>query len=101
MLLSSLGRTLEEIDTMYLQGVLPWKSASWVAPPPEEIARIRKEAGMDLAPPDPENQIQQHLSREQQQDAAAAREAAQEKERELDRSSGEDAAVGEHREGAH
>lgn len=30
---------------MYLQGVLPWKSAKWEAPPPEEIARIRKEAG--------------------------------------------------------
>ncbi|KAJ9607337.1 hexose transporter hxt5 [Cladophialophora chaetospira] len=39
------GRTLEEIDTMYLLGVKPWKSSSWVAPPPEEIARIRREAG--------------------------------------------------------
>jgi len=39
------GRTLEEIDTMYLIGVKPWKSASWVAPPAEEIARIRREAG--------------------------------------------------------
>src|ERR1700761_6857343 len=39
------GRTLEELDTMYIQGVLPWKSYKWVAPPPEEIARIRAEAG--------------------------------------------------------
>jgi MFS transporter, SP family, sugar:H+ symporter len=31
------GRTLEEIDTM--------KSSKWVAPPPEEIAKIRREAG--------------------------------------------------------
>lgn len=30
---------------MYIQGVLPWKSYKWVAPPPEEIARIRAEAG--------------------------------------------------------
>ncbi|EXJ86564.1 MFS transporter, SP family, sugar:H+ symporter [Capronia epimyces CBS 606.96] len=39
------GRTLEEIDTMYLLGVKPWKSSSWVAPPPEEIAAIRRAAG--------------------------------------------------------
>lgn len=39
------GRTLEEIDTMYLLGVKPWKSSAWVPPPPEEIARIRREAG--------------------------------------------------------
>lgn len=30
---------------MYIQNVLPWKSSEWVAPPPEEIARIRAEAG--------------------------------------------------------
>ncbi|CAK1360122.1 High-affinity fructose transporter ght6 [Cercospora beticola] len=41
------GRTLEEIDTMYLSGVMPWKSSKWEAPPPEEISRIRKEAGVD------------------------------------------------------
>jgi hypothetical protein len=39
------GRTLEEIDTMYIQRVVPWKSNKWVAPPPHEIARIRKAAG--------------------------------------------------------
>ncbi|KAK5062839.1 hypothetical protein LTR84_004914 [Exophiala bonariae] len=39
------GRTLEEIDTMYITGVKPWKSSSWVAPPPEEIEKIRREAG--------------------------------------------------------
>lgn len=39
------GRTLEEIDTMYLSKLKPWKSSKWVAPPPHEIARIRKEAG--------------------------------------------------------
>ena len=39
------GRTLEEIDTMYLLGVKPWQSSQWVAPPPEEIAKIRREAG--------------------------------------------------------
>ncbi len=36
---------MEEIDTMYIQNVLPWKSSKWVAPPPDEIARIRAEAG--------------------------------------------------------
>jgi SP family sugar:H+ symporter-like MFS transporter len=39
------GRTLEEIDTMYVQHVDPRKSSKWIAPPPEEIARIRREAG--------------------------------------------------------
>jgi len=39
------GRTLEEIDTMYILGVKPWQSANWVAPAPEEIDRIRREAG--------------------------------------------------------
>ncbi|KAK5560225.1 hexose transporter hxt5 [Exophiala xenobiotica] len=41
------GRTLEEIDTMYLLGVKPWNSQKWVAPPPEEIAKIRREAGTE------------------------------------------------------
>jgi SP family sugar:H+ symporter-like MFS transporter len=39
------GRTLEEIDTMYIEKITPWKSNKWVAPPPHEIARIRKAAG--------------------------------------------------------
>ncbi|GAB7356831.1 hypothetical protein MBLNU459_g7707t1 [Dothideomycetes sp. NU459] len=37
------GRTLEEIDTMYVTGVVPWQSDKWVPPPPEEISRIQKE----------------------------------------------------------
>ncbi|KAJ9498757.1 hexose transporter hxt5 [Exophiala xenobiotica] len=41
------GRTLEEIDTMYLLGVKPWNSQKWEAPPPEEIAKIRREAGTE------------------------------------------------------
>ncbi|KKY19914.1 putative siderophore iron transporter mirc [Phaeomoniella chlamydospora] len=39
------GRTLEELDTMYLEGVAPWKSSKWVAPHPEEMSRIRANAG--------------------------------------------------------
>lgn len=39
------GRTLEEIDSMYLLSVKPWESRKWEAPPPDEIARIRREAG--------------------------------------------------------
>ncbi|KAE8864039.1 hypothetical protein PTNB29_04003 [Pyrenophora teres f. teres] len=32
------GRTLEEIDTMYLMGVKPWESANWVVPSLEEMS---------------------------------------------------------------
>jgi SP family sugar:H+ symporter-like MFS transporter len=32
------GRTLEEIDTMYLMGVKPWESAKWVVPSLEEMS---------------------------------------------------------------
>ncbi len=39
------GRTLEELDTMYIEKVVPWESRDWVVPPPEEMARVRKEAG--------------------------------------------------------
>ncbi|CAO2652095.1 Nn.00g003780.m01.CDS01 [Neocucurbitaria sp. VM-36] len=42
------GRTLEEIDTMYLMGVKPWESAKWVVPSLEEMSgkmRERLEAG--------------------------------------------------------
>ncbi|KAI1177989.1 general substrate transporter [Nemania sp. FL0916] len=39
------GRTLEEIDTMYVEHVSPRKSEKWVPPAPEEMARIRREAG--------------------------------------------------------
>lgn len=56
------GRTLEEMfvhclillscastnpyssDTMYVTRVKPWKSAEWVAPSPDDIAKIQKEA---------------------------------------------------------
>lgn len=71
---------------MYLQGVLPWNSQSWVAPPPEEIARIRKEAGTEIPVDGGEDAIAPHMSREDREALEAAR---QEKERELDRSSGE------------
>ncbi|KAH9908917.1 general substrate transporter [Xylariomycetidae sp. FL2044] len=49
------GRTLEEIDTMYVEHVKPTKSSKWVPPPPEEMARIRREAGteIDAAATDP------------------------------------------------
>ncbi|KAF1849252.1 siderophore iron transporter mirC [Cucurbitaria berberidis CBS 394.84] len=42
------GRTLEEIDTMYLMGVKPWESATWEVPDLEEMSgkmRQRLEAG--------------------------------------------------------
>ncbi|KIV80032.1 hypothetical protein PV11_07565 [Exophiala sideris] len=43
------GRTLEEIDTMYLLSVKPWTSAHWEAPAPHEIAAIRRKAGTEEA----------------------------------------------------
>lgn len=46
----SQGRTLEEVDDMYLQHVKPWHSSSYVAPPPEEMRRRKVEAGTELAP---------------------------------------------------
>jgi len=37
------GRTLEEIDTMYLLGVQPWKSAEYVVPDLEQMSgKVRK-----------------------------------------------------------
>jgi len=30
---------------MYIEKVTPWKSNKWIAPPPHEIARIRRAAG--------------------------------------------------------
>lgn len=29
---------------MYIEKVIPWKSNKWIAPPPQEIARIRRQA---------------------------------------------------------
>lgn len=46
------GRTLEEIDTMYLERVKPWESTKWVAPSAEEMARRRREAGTELVADD-------------------------------------------------
>lgn len=47
------GRTIEEVDTMYLMGVKPWESAKWVVPSLEEMsADLRKrleEANPELA----------------------------------------------------
>jgi hypothetical protein len=31
------GRTIEEIDTMYLLGVKPWESAKWVMPDLDKV----------------------------------------------------------------
>ncbi|GAB7364907.1 hypothetical protein MBLNU230_g5698t1 [Neophaeotheca triangularis] len=36
-LCESQGRSLEEIDTMYILGVKPWKSTKWTAPEGEEL----------------------------------------------------------------
>ncbi|KIW55390.1 hypothetical protein PV05_07674 [Exophiala xenobiotica] len=44
------GRTLEEIDTMYIEHVNPRKSAKWVPPSAAEMARIQREAGTGDVP---------------------------------------------------
>ncbi|KAJ9194466.1 hypothetical protein DTO164E3_7351 [Paecilomyces variotii] len=46
------GKTLEEIDTMYLEGVPAWKSSKWIPPPQAEMAHIRQRAGTELTPDD-------------------------------------------------
>jgi hypothetical protein len=82
---------------MYLSNVLPWQSSSWVAPPPEEIARIRAAAGTHEPTLAEEGDIQAARSRgelepEQKdsmsdgsEDAVAAREAEQEREKRVER----------------
>ncbi|EJP71045.1 hexose transporter [Beauveria bassiana ARSEF 2860] len=42
------GRTIEEIDTMYLERVTPWKSTEWVRPDDEKMEEIRRKAGIDV-----------------------------------------------------
>jgi SP family sugar:H+ symporter-like MFS transporter len=44
--IESQGRTLEEIDTMYLEHVNPRKSSSWQPPSPEHMAELRRRAGI-------------------------------------------------------
>jgi len=64
------GRSLEEIDTMYLERVPPRKSSKWTPPPAEEMARIRKEAGTEVA--DPGNEVERGtLSGETERGAGA------------------------------
>lgn len=36
---------------MYVEHVNPRKSSKWVAPPPEEMDKIRKEAGTEVSTP--------------------------------------------------
>ncbi|KAI1940582.1 hexose transporter hxt5 [Ophidiomyces ophidiicola] len=42
------GRTLEELDTMYILRVKPWKSSTYVLPPPEELSQEVVLAGTDI-----------------------------------------------------
>ena len=49
------GRTLEEIDTMYIEHVSPMKSSSWEAPSAAEMARIRRQAGTEVPDLDTES----------------------------------------------
>lgn len=56
------GRTLEEIDTMYLERVKPWESSRWVAPSAEEMARRRREAGTELVDDHDDGPARDHVS---------------------------------------
>ncbi|PFH55856.1 hypothetical protein XA68_17508 [Ophiocordyceps unilateralis] len=42
------NRTLEEVDTMYVEHVKPWKSTEWKAPSAQEMRRMRRQAGEDV-----------------------------------------------------
>ena len=42
------GRTIEEIDTMYIEKVTPWKSSQWEVPDADRMADIRRKAGVDV-----------------------------------------------------
>ena len=44
------GKTLEEIDTMYISKVKPWKSSKWVPPDTSEEARVDGIAYRDGVP---------------------------------------------------
>ncbi|PHH71526.1 hypothetical protein CDD80_5222 [Ophiocordyceps camponoti-rufipedis] len=39
------NRTLEEVDTMYIEHVKPWKSTEWKAPSAQEMRAVRRRAG--------------------------------------------------------
>jgi len=53
------GRTLEEIDTMYLMGVKPWESSKWVVPPIEQMSgKMRR----NIEEANPEKAIERGLN---------------------------------------
>lgn len=43
------GRTLEEVDTMYIMHIDPRKSSKWVAPPPEQLITTERMVRGDAA----------------------------------------------------
>ena len=76
------GRTLEEIDTMYIQRVTPWHSYKWVAPSASEMARIRAEAGTGDVPLDRGQSIGDDTQRPSEE--AATERGSAEVEKEVD-----------------
>lgn len=46
--LETRNRSLEEVDTMYLERVVAWRSERWEPPSAEDMARIRKRVGIDV-----------------------------------------------------
>lgn len=82
------GRTLEEIDTMYLMGVKPWESAKWVVPSLEEMSgEMRKR----LEDANPELVVKQEMAGNREADENGGGLRAQEDNDEV-RRSGEDGA---------
>lgn len=45
----SQGRRLEEIDTMYVSRVPPWRSSSWTPPEGQAMAKTKSEGGVQHA----------------------------------------------------
>jgi len=49
------GRTLEEIDTMYLMNVKPWQSSKWTVPPLDQMGeKVRR----DIEATNPERKVE-------------------------------------------
>jgi MFS transporter, SP family, sugar:H+ symporter len=67
------GRTLEELDTMYIERVSARKSAKWVAPSKEEMSRLRKEAGTELVADDGQHEERGTFSGETERDMDGTR----------------------------
>ncbi|KAH7409253.1 sugar transporter family protein [Cadophora sp. MPI-SDFR-AT-0126] len=59
------GRTLEEVDTMYITHVVPWKSSEWIAPPPEQLVTTERLVRGDAAGTGPDLEASESARRKE------------------------------------